>query len=170
MNHVVLEAGNDPMATARRAAGADAQIHSGFTAPDEPWDLDGWIAAGSVRTADEAQRALLLAVRGARLVVAIHGSEGWAQAFRADLRRLAGPDRRREPELPLSAEQRQLLDLLAEGRSIADAARELFISLRTANRRIAEARTLLDAGTTSEAVVRYTKARGLQEVNRPEPQ
>ena len=60
----------------------------------------------------------------------------------------------------LTAEQRQILDLLAGGASIAQAARQLFWSLRTANRRVAAARDALGVSTTQEAVVAYARLRG----------
>jgi DNA-binding CsgD family transcriptional regulator len=63
-------------------------------------------------------------------------------------------------ELPgLSAAQFALLDRLAAGESIASAAEAEFLSLRTANRRIAEARTQLRVRTTREAVLEYLRRR-----------
>jgi DNA-binding NarL/FixJ family response regulator len=59
----------------------------------------------------------------------------------------------------LDEEQRQLLELLGRGLSVTEAARELHLSPRTAERRLAEARAALSAATNAEAVVR---AHGLE--------
>jgi DNA-binding NarL/FixJ family response regulator len=58
-----------------------------------------------------------------------------------------------EPEPPhLDADGRVLVGLLASGRTIAEAARELHLSLRTASRRLAGVRSALGAASTAEAV------------------
>ena len=62
-------------------------------------------------------------------------------------------------DLPLTIEQRALLDRLADGESIAAAATAEFLSLRTANRRIAAARDALGVRTTRQAVVEYARRR-----------
>jgi DNA-binding NarL/FixJ family response regulator len=59
----------------------------------------------------------------------------------------------------LLPQQRALLDRLANGETIAAAAAAEFLSLRTANRRIAQARELLGARTTREAVLLYVRQR-----------
>lgn len=161
MNHILLASGADPIPVANSLVAQGWRPRRGFTVPDEPWDLGAQkhLAVGAVRTADDAAAALMLAVRGARLVVSVDSDAPWAQDFQADLDRISGAAPVPESQLPLSAEQRQLFELLAKGRSIAAAAEELFVSLRTANRRIADARKTLGAGTTSEAVVAYIRLR-----------
>lgn len=155
---VVLPPDGDLAAAARQAARDGWTVHSGFAGPAEPWDLGSvsWVGAGPVLSASDAQAALLLAVRGAGLIVAVDEDASWAAGFLADLRRLA-PPASAPPAVPLSDDQRALLDLLADGRSIPEAARALFVSLRTANRRLADARAALNARTTSEAVVTYRR-------------
>jgi DNA-binding NarL/FixJ family response regulator len=59
----------------------------------------------------------------------------------------------------LLPQQRALLDRLANGETIAAAAAAEFLSLRTANRRIAQAREVLGARTTREAVLLYVRQR-----------
>ena len=59
----------------------------------------------------------------------------------------------------LAPEQRALLERLASGETIAAAAAAEFLSLRTANRRIAEAREVLGVRTTREAVLAYLRLR-----------
>lgn len=60
---------------------------------------------------------------------------------------------------PLLPQQRALLDRLANGETIASAAAAEFLSLRTANRRMAQARQLLGVRTTREAVLIYVRQR-----------
>ena len=57
-------------------------------------------------------------------------------------------------EKSLNAEQQRLLELLSGGLSLEEAAQDLRLSRRTAERRLAEARRILGAGTTAEAVAR----------------
>jgi DNA-binding NarL/FixJ family response regulator len=56
----------------------------------------------------------------------------------------------------LDSEQGRLLALLAEGSRLAEAAASLELSQRTAERRLAAARSLLGARTTAQAVARAT--------------
>lgn len=56
--------------------------------------------------------------------------------------------------------QRALLERLAEGATISAAAAAEFLSLRTANRRIAELRDQLGLATTRELVACYRSRRG----------
>jgi DNA-binding NarL/FixJ family response regulator len=62
-------------------------------------------------------------------------------------------------KLPITEEQVALLARLADGETIAAAAEAEFLSLRTANRRIAAARKALGVATTREAVLAYIKHR-----------
>jgi DNA-binding NarL/FixJ family response regulator len=66
-----------------------------------------------------------------------------------------GDDRKADVFAQLIPEQRALLERLANGETIAAAAAAEFLSLRTANRRIAQARELLGVRTTREAVLAY---------------
>lgn len=59
----------------------------------------------------------------------------------------------------LSPVQRALLDRLSEGVTISAAAAAEFLSLRTANRRIAELRDRLGVATTRELVAAYRSRR-----------
>ena len=153
---------------ARELTAAGWRVHRGFAVPDEPWDLAParLVLSGAVNSEGEARAALVGAVRGAGLLVSVDRTAPWAGTFLADLARLTEPDAPppdREPDAAadlLSAEQRQILDLLAGGASIAQAARQLFWSLRTANRRVAAARDALGVSTTQEAVVAYSRLRG----------
>jgi DNA-binding NarL/FixJ family response regulator len=177
--YVVLPMGGDLDAAAWEVAQQGWRVHRGFSLPDAPWDLSSTrlIAAGVVDRPTAAQAALLCAVRGAGLIAAVDRERPWAASFLADLARLvppaprasvepaAGPAAAQEASRPaepgpLSAEQCDLLDLLADGHSIAQAARLRYLSLRTANRRVAEARTALGVATTREAVLAYVRLQG----------
>jgi DNA-binding CsgD family transcriptional regulator len=59
----------------------------------------------------------------------------------------------------LSPVERALLDRLATGSTIATAAAAEFLSLRTANRRIADLRRRAGVSTTRELVLLYRAAR-----------
>ena len=76
---------------------------------------------------------------------------------------MTGKPTRRHLEGALDDEQRRLLRLLCHGLSVAEAARRLHLSRRTAERRLASARAALGAATNAEAVLR---ARG-HELSRP---
>jgi DNA-binding CsgD family transcriptional regulator len=71
-----------------------------------------------------------------------------------DLRRLGDLDHRVGPSpVPgLSLEQRALLAQLLAGATLGQAARTLHLSRRTADRRLAAARTALGARSTAEAL------------------
>lgn len=123
---------------------------------------DGWggaeygvVCRGLVDSADAAARAVLAAVAGAGLVVEATAERDVLDLLCDDLRHLGALDHRVgecEITAKLSAEQRALLELLLAGASLGEAARELHLSRRTADRRLAAARRALGATTTSQAV------------------
>jgi DNA-binding NarL/FixJ family response regulator len=135
-------------------------------AEDAGWSISrGWqtprpgerlVCTGTVADADDARRALLAALAGAGLIVAVTADREIVDRFLDDLRRL-GPVDHVTPgaALParLDAEQRALLGLLAEGLTLGEAAPQLGLSRRTADRRLAAARRILGVATTAEAIV-----------------
>lgn len=173
---VVLDATANVVEAARRLREGGHRVQDGLTLPEEPFDLaeERLLCAATIVTADDALRALVAAGRGAGLILAIDASLEAAdvELFIRDLEKL-GPVRR-EPAGPggppssssgvtgrigsLTADQRQLLGALAGGASIPVAARELFISVRTAERRVGEARKVLGVRTTAEAVAMLAMA------------
>ena len=173
---VVLDATANVVEAARRLREGGHRVQDGLTLPEEPFDLaeERLLCAATIVTADDALRALVAAGRGAGLILAIGASLEAAdvELFIRDLEKL-GPVRR-EPAGPggppssssgvtgrigsLTADQRQLLGALAGGASIPVAARELFISVRTAERRVGEARKVLGVRTTAEAVAMLAMA------------
>lgn len=139
-----------------RTAGRDVQ--SGWRLPDEPWLLDDLSCAGTVDSPADAGEALTAVYRGCNLVVAIGPRFGEREAarFLADLGDLADTVEvaaRPEPEaLPLSDEQVDILRRLAAGTSIPAAAEELYLSVRTCERRVGQARKALGVRSTAEAI------------------
>lgn len=132
---------------------AGVSIVRGWQLPDEPWDLTRRriACAGRIVVQSDLEDALVAAARGASLVV-----EGPVPAVLfpplvEDLRRLGVVEQRRSNGF--DAQQHRLLTLLGEGLSIGEAAARLFISRRTADRRLAAARAALGVGTNNEAVV-----------------
>jgi DNA-binding NarL/FixJ family response regulator len=141
----------------------------GFALPDPAWDVTGarLVLHGRIGDGDALQLAVLAAARGAGIVAVCDTESPLGRALIDDLSRLGpvrqgvadtepGPDAVAE----LVPEQRALLDRLAAGDTIAAAAAAEFLSLRTANRRIAEARALFGVRTTREAVLAYLRQRG----------
>jgi DNA-binding NarL/FixJ family response regulator len=109
-----------------------------------------------VQDAASAAAALRLAIQGVPIV--IHGTapRPVLDALYDDLRRIARVEIRTGPADadPLTDEERSLLALLGAGISLGEAAAELHMSPRTADRRLASARRKVGATTTTEAIVR----------------
>jgi DNA-binding NarL/FixJ family response regulator len=81
--------------------------------------------------------------------------------------------RKKRVRTGLDYEQRRLLTLIGQGLKLADAASSLDLTTRTAERRLAAARSLLEARTTAQAVAlagvaRSSTPRSLQELTRRE--
>ena len=145
--------------------------------------VDGWrhdasvVCTGGVRDVADAAEALLAAVAGAGLVVHARAERDVIDRLVDDLRRL-GPVEHRTTEPAsrpiLTEDEHQLLDRLARGKTLGEAAAELHLSRRTADRRLAAAREKLGAATTAEAVVVFAtttalpqKHRALEDPRRP---
>jgi DNA-binding CsgD family transcriptional regulator len=132
------------------------------------WDVvRGWAApltgdrvvcSGRIATTTDARRALLAAVSGAGLVAGAVTDRTTVDRFLDDLRRLGPVDHvvLAASGSPLSERQRALLARLAEGLTVGDAAAELGIARRTADRHLALARRALNVATNAEAVVAAT--------------
>ncbi|HEX5543473.1 MAG TPA: LuxR family transcriptional regulator [Micromonospora sp.] len=158
------------MSVLRRLARDGWRTREGFALADGVWDLSETKLVLSGRVADlEAVRlAVLAAARGAGVVAICDPVGEVGRALISDLARL-GPvhrdvdhDPQHDPQSALGRlvpEQRALLERLAQGETIAAAAAAEFLSLRTANRRIAQARQVLGVRTTREAVLAYLRQR-----------
>jgi hypothetical protein len=140
----------------------------GFALPDPTWDVTGnrLVLHGRISDRDALQLAVLAAARGAGIVAICDAESALGRALVDDLSRLGtvhqgtADDGEAGKIADLVPEQRALLDRLAAGDTIAAAAAAEFLSLRTANRRIAEARALFGVRTTREAVLAYLRQRG----------
>lgn len=147
-------------ATARRLRDSGHRVQDGFALPPDPFELtdERLMCAAPVVDHPTAAAAILAGVRGCGLLVAVDAAAEVAGPFLRDLAKL-GPVTRRAAVAPtsgggasLTADQRELLGALATGSTIPEAARALFISVRTAERRVGEARRILGVRTTAEAV------------------
>jgi DNA-binding NarL/FixJ family response regulator len=127
--------------------------------PREPLDVSArrLVISGTVSDQQGLAVTAAAAARGAG-VVAQCADSNVATAMEATLGKF-GPVRR---ELDITAEhggltreQQALLARLAAGESVAVAAEAEFLSLRTANRRLAQARERLNVVTTDQAVQAY---------------
>jgi DNA-binding CsgD family transcriptional regulator len=133
---------------------------NGLRLVDGWWGGEGDVCTGVVARPEDAAAALLAAVGGAGLVADVRAPDDLVDRFCDDLRRFgrvevltpASPLRPR-----LTKTQSELLRLVAGGRTVGEAARELGITRRTADRRLAEARTVLGVDTTAEAVVAFSR-------------
>jgi hypothetical protein len=163
--HVVATTG-DADAVLRRLVRDGWTVREGFALPDPAWDVSAarLILHGRISDKDSLQLAVLAAARGAGIVAVCDTETPIGRALVDDLSRL-GPVHHgvgSEPGVAVAdlvPEQRALLDRLASGDTIAAAAAAEFLSLRTANRRIAEARALFGVRTTREAVLAYLRQR-----------
>jgi antitoxin (DNA-binding transcriptional repressor) of toxin-antitoxin stability system len=167
--HVVATPG-DAESVLRRLTRDGWVAREGFALPDPAWDVTGnrLILHGRVADDETLQLAVLAAARGAGIVAVCDTESLLGRALIDDLSRLGAVRQGAQPEpadggnavADLVPEQRALLDRLASGDTIAAAAAAEFLSLRTANRRIAEARQLFGVRTTREAVLAYLRQRG----------
>ena len=111
------------------------------------------VLAMTVADEEDVGAAVAAVLAGAGLVADARGLGAAAHvALCDDLRRLG--DLRVVDEDEPAVEAAALLDLLASGRSLGDAAALLHLSRRSADRRLAEARAALGAATTAQAVAR----------------
>lgn len=152
----------------RRLAQQGWATREGFAPAPEPGDPDEApvVLFGPVTDLSTVQQVVLAAARGAGIVAIADAGHPVGRALIDDLSRFgplaAGPQDGPDDADPLPSllpEQRALLDRLAAGETIAAAAAAEFLSLRTANRRIAQARRLFGVRTTREAVLAYLRHR-----------
>jgi DNA-binding NarL/FixJ family response regulator len=161
---------NSPATVEERVAelaGEGWLVRRSWTLPWATWDADRSrvVCTGEIAGGEDAAAALLAAARGAGVVVDANGDGDLVERFYEDLCRFGPvdyvcPPRTTSESSELDEEQRRLLELLGEGLRLGDAARELHISRRTADRRLAAARRALGVRTTAEAVVLVAGGRG----------
>ena len=129
--------------------------------PVHGWRQDASVVCiGEVADAADAAEALLAVVAGSGLVVHARADRTVIDRLVDDLRRFGPVDHRTtepEPSPALTPDERRLLDRLAGGQTLGQAAADLNLSRRTADRRLASARKKLGAATTAEAIVRHAR-------------
>ena len=166
--HVVATPG-DADSVLRRLTRDGWTTRDGFALPDPAWDVTAarLVLHGRITDQETLQLAVLAAARGAGIVAVCDAESPLGRALVDDLARLGPIGHGAAAETgngdgtaaDLVPEQKALLDRLAAGDTIAAAAAAEFLSLRTANRRIAEARALFGVRTTREAVLAYLRQR-----------
>lgn len=141
-------------------------VLDGWRLPEEPWSLAAARVActGAVPDAEAARAVVLAAARGAAVVALVDIAREHACALFDDLRRLGAVELRTSDSplgdvLGLDPEQAALLRLLASGATVAEASRMLFLSRRSAHRRLAAARRVLGVRSNDAAVVAFARAR-----------
>jgi hypothetical protein len=163
----VVASTGDAETVLRRLARDGWDTQEGFALPLQAWDAPPRLVLhGRINDEDSLQLAVLAAARGAGIVAVCDTESPLGRALVDDLTRLGpvlhgpgGPEEPGDALADLVPEQRALLDRLAAGDTIAAAAAAEYLSLRTANRRIAEARAIFGVRTTREAVLAYLRQR-----------
>lgn len=114
-----------------------------------------------VTVIDEASAAAALrhALSGRAVVIRAVGPRAVLDVLYDDLRRLTTVELlpAADPPGDLDDDERAVLEMIAEGRTMADTAALLLLSQRTAERRLATARAKLGAATTLAAVSRFRR-------------
>jgi DNA-binding NarL/FixJ family response regulator len=121
--------------------------------PSDPFDLSDrrLVVLATVAVGGDAEDVLMAAARGCAVVVGLRMVPPVADQFLDDLGRLVDflPIARLEA---LDDDQVALLERLADGDTVTEAARHLGWSRRTATRRLGDAKRRLGVSSTGEAV------------------
>jgi DNA-binding CsgD family transcriptional regulator len=148
------------VATARRTH----VVQDGLVLRNRHWnDAGELVCVGKVESDDQAASALLVAAHGARLVLHVPPEVELAPAMLEDLGRLGTiqwRDGAAASTSGLDEDERRLLELLGDGFSLGEAARRLYLSRRTADRRLHSARRVLGVETTAEAIIKVCPPTG----------
>jgi DNA-binding NarL/FixJ family response regulator len=168
---MVGRAGADGRPALVATRGPDGQLHvqtRGASPPrsvrelddlgDSPWRLEGLEVHGVVAEPADVTATVLAVARGAGISVRVSAGRADTAAELVDaLERLGRPITFDEPAVegptPLDADSRRLLDLLADGATLTEAAAALGYSRRTVQRRLEAARRQLGVRTNREAVI-----------------
>lgn len=144
----------------RHWADSGWRIVEGFT-HDATGRLDGVVCIGRVDDRAAAADAVEAAARGA--AIAVDGDDGCLDVVVDDAVRLGLEPAAVPPDTPGAAaddEWAPLLERLAAGESVADAARACHVSLRSAYRRLADARAAYGVSSNTAAVVAWQRSTG----------
>lgn len=126
---------------------------------DPPLRTERLVCRALIVDSTAAEAAVLAASWGAGLLIGIGGLDRDVRdRLVDDLERIAPLVRSMLPaHPPIHEEAARLLDLLASGRTLGDAARAAYISRRTADRRLADAKRTLGAASTAEVIALWVK-------------
>ncbi|MGI8679555.1 MAG: helix-turn-helix transcriptional regulator [Jatrophihabitans sp.] len=139
---------------------ADEVVGAGWALqpPGGPVDPASIVSA-VVADGSDAQAAVLLAIRGRGLLIRARAERGVVDDLVEDLSRIAPvlffDD---ASAIRLDPDTWRLLHALADGVTVSVAARTLHLSIRTANRRITEARDVMGAQTRAQLLRALTSA------------
>ncbi len=155
-----------------RIRDAGGAVQTNLQLPVDPWSLGAadLTCVAMVSGPDDAAEAIVAALRGVSLVLFVGHDASWAGRadFVEDLGRLgsiaplgpsSAPGALLAPVPEVGPDQRDILELLAEGLSLPEAAGRLFLSLRTTERRLSAAKRLLGVRSTAEAVGAFVAGR-----------
>lgn len=163
---VVLDAagGEELDAAAERLRSAGWRITDDLRNP--PLDLTRTVVRGIVDGPDAAEAAVLVAAWGGGVLLGFGTLDAEVRhRLLDDLDRIGEVERWSVSVAPDGGngtddgEGIRLLDLLAAGRTLGQAARELHLSRRTADRRLAAARAALGADSTTAAIAALARMR-----------
>lgn len=165
MRPLVIVEGVGPAEVAEEFRGQGWRMVGGWDPGGSEWDVSSMrlLCWGVICQSEDAAAAIMAAVRGTGIVASLEVESSVCNRFLEDLHHLGPVDHRkgREPQtLTLEVDQIGLLNLLTDGLSLPDAARRLYLSPRTAERRLAAARRALGVSTTAEALVDYARRGG----------
>lgn len=159
---VLVQDRGDTLEVARLVAeAAGRRVVTGWGLPARPWDLrgSGIVVQGVLGASDDDAALVDAVVRGAAAIVGVDESRPVPVRLLDALRRSAPVlDWRTCPVMGLDTTQARLLLALAKGRSTRDAASDMYLSLRTAHRRMAAARDALGVPSTNAAAAELAKA------------
>lgn len=133
--------------------------HDSLVLESDDWDVTEQkiVVTGAIQGAGDVGDALLSVARGAGLVAALDCDSYIKRHFLSDLHRIGPVELRTEmeesPILKLTEDQLRLLEYIATGSTVAQAAVRINRSRRTTDRLLKEARTALGAERNAEAAV-----------------
>jgi len=158
---ILIDGESDPEAALSEVAAPSGWTRrDDFSLPDEPWDLSAhrWVCSGVVHDDEQAKVALSALARGVGLVVALKGTGSFRLRVLDDLHHngdvVSQADHHRPVVVP-GPDDAALLESLADGATVEEAARRVSLSTRTAHRRLAALRAAYRATNTTEAVTHW---------------
>ena len=143
------------------AEAAGARVADGWVLPEQPWDLAAirLVVQGSLERPSDEELLVSAVVRGAGAILDVDRDAHVTARLLDALKRIAPVlDWSACPTMRLDQTQIRLVARLANGASARSAAEAEHVSLRTAHRRIAEARNLLGASSTNAAAAELATA------------